>query len=121
MPQIIKEMKTIDEIYHAIADNIKAVIGEEWVSAELKIETIGTMVSFTGEYADLTMDKKQINVDEFDFQLTFDILELHCITTANESNKWNKATVHLTSAGKFSMEFLWDQRYYDEIDRLSKQ
>ena len=114
-------MKTIDEIYHAIVDNIKAVIGEEWVSAELNIETVGSMVSFTGEYAGPTMEKKQINVDEFDFQLTFDILELHRITTADESNKWNKATVHLTSAGKFSMEFLWDQRYYDEIDRLSNQ
>ena len=113
-------MKTTDEIYQAIAGNIKAVIPEEWVSAELNIETIGTMVSFIGEYMNANKEKKQINVDEFDFQLTFDILELHRIT-ADESNKWNKATVHLTPEGKFNMEFIWDQQFYDEIDRLSKE
>jgi len=114
-------MKTIDEIYQAIADNMESVIAEEWAYAELNIETIGTMVSFIGEYMNANKEKKQINVDELDFQLTFDILELHRISTEDGVNKWNKATAHLTSEGKFNMEFMWDQQFYDEIDRLSKE
>lgn len=119
--ELIIGMKTTDEIYQAIADNIKAVIGEEWAYAELNIETLGTMVSFIGEYMNANKEKKQIDVDEFDFQLTFDILELHRISTEDGINKWNKATVHLTSEGNFNMEFIWDQQFYDEIYRLSKE
>lgn len=119
--ELIIGMKTTDEIYQTIADNIKAVIGEEWVSAELNIETLGTMVSFIGEYMNANKEKKQIDVDEFDFQLTFDILELHRNSTEDRINKWNKATVHLTSEGNFNMEFIWDQQFYNEIYRLSKE
>jgi hypothetical protein len=114
-------MKTVDEIYQSITDNIKSVIGQEWTFAQLHIETIGSMVSFIGTYVNHNEEKQQIDVDEFDFQLTFDILELHRITTENKNNRWNKATVHLTSDGKFNMEFMWDQQFYDEVDRLSKK
>jgi len=112
-------MKTVDEIYQFIADNINTVIKENWKSAELNVEAIGQMVSNTGTYINSTGESKQIDVDEFDFQLTFDLLELQQITTKKDNNKWNRATFTLTPDGKFDMEFKWDQQLQDEIERLS--
>jgi hypothetical protein len=113
-------MKTVDEIYQAIAENINAVIQEEWKTAELKIEAIGEMVSNMGTYINGADEEKQIDVDEFDFQLTFDILELQKMTTEGGNNKWNRAIFTLTSNGKFDMEFIWDQELQDEVERLAK-
>ena len=114
-------MKTVDEIYNSIATNINSVIKEEWTEAKLNIETIEEMVSFTGNYSVNNNEKNQIDVEEFDFQLTFDILELHKITTKDDRNRWNKAIFSLKSDGEFDMQFIWDQHWHDEIVRLSKE
>jgi hypothetical protein len=113
-------MKTVDEIYQAIAGNIENAIKNEWREAELHIEVIGQMVSFTGTYADNAGGKGQIDVDEFDFQLTFDLLELHQITTEGGRNKWNRAIFRLESGRKFGMEFIFDQALQDEVEKLAK-
>lgn len=113
-------MKTVDEIYLSIADNINSVIKEEWQKAELHIEALGEMVSNTGNYVNSSNETKQIDVDEFDFQLTFDLLELQKITTEGGNNKWNRAIFTLISDGKFDMEFVWDQELQDEVERLAK-
>ena len=114
-------MKTIDDIYSAIASNINSVINEEWIGAELNIETIGEMASFAGNYVNKNDQKRQLDVDEFDFELTFDILELQKITTEDIRNRWNKAIFSLKSDGEFDMQFIWDQHWHDEIVKLSKE
>lgn len=88
--------------------------------AELHIEVIGQMVSNTGSYVNSTDEKKQIDVDAFDFQLTFDLLELHQITTEGGSNQWNRSVFTITAEGKFDMELIWDQALNDETERLAK-
>ncbi|WP_161662313.1 hypothetical protein [Pedobacter sp. V48] len=52
--------------------------------------------------------------------MTFDILELHRITTEGDGNKWNGAVYESSSDGKFNMEFIWDQDFQDEVERLAK-
>ncbi|WP_436484727.1 immunity protein YezG family protein [Chitinophaga sp. ARDCPP14] len=110
---------TVDEIYLAMAKNISSVIKEDWQSAVLNLEVLDGMVSNTGTYINTSHEEKQIDVDEFDFQLTFDILELRSITTEGENNKWNKAIFRLESDGKFNMEFIWDQQLHDQVEKLS--
>ncbi|SEG71467.1 immunity protein YezG family protein [Paenibacillus sp. UNC499MF] len=112
-------MKTVDKIYESIVTNISTVINGEWVKAKLDIEVIGEMVSFTGNYLSNKNETKQIDVDEFDFQLTFDVLELHKITTEGGNNKWNRAVFSVQPDGAFDMEFIWDQELQDEIERLA--
>jgi len=112
-------MKTVDKIYESIVTNISTVINGEWVKAKLDIEVIGEMVSFTGNYLNNKNETKQIDVDEFDFQLTFDVLELHKITTEGGNNTWNRAVFSVQSDGAFDMEFIWDQELQDEIERLA--
>jgi hypothetical protein len=89
------------------------------VKAKLDIEVIGEMVSFTGNYLNNKNETKQIDVEEFDFQLTFDVLELHKITTEGGNNKWNRAVFSVQPDGAFDMEFIWDQELQDEIERLA--
>lgn len=109
-------MKTVAEIYQSVADNINAAISEGWRSAELHIEVIGQMVSNTGSYVNSTGAKKQIDVDAFDFQLTFDLLELHQITTEGGSNQWNRSVFTITAEGKFDIKFIWDQKLQYEVE-----
>lgn len=87
----------------------------------MKIEKLGEMASFSGHYINANQEKNQLDVDEFDFQLTFDILELHEITTQGGSNRWNKAIYTLTSSGQFNMQLIWDQELQDEIERLARE
>ncbi|MCH5684219.1 hypothetical protein LWM68_08065 [Niabella sp. W65] len=96
-------MKTIDEIYQSISNNILNVIDGTFKDALLYIEVIGEMVSFTGTFTTAGNVEKQIDVDEFDFELTFDLLELNAITTEGGSNKWNRAIFKLLSDGKFDV------------------
>lgn len=111
---------TVDEIYQNIAKNISEAIKEDWQHAVLRLEVLDGMVSNTGVYYDAKDQEKQLDVEEFDFQLTFDILELHRITTEGSSNKWNGAVYELSSDGKFDMEFIWDQDFQDEVERIIK-
>jgi len=111
----------VDEIYEAIASNINTVIKEDWQKAILNIEVLGGMTTNSGTYITNLEEQKQIDVEEFDFQLTFDLIELHAITTEGGNNKWNRSIFTLFSSGKFDMEFIWDQELNDEIERLSKE
>ncbi|ETZ22153.1 immunity protein YezG family protein [Pedobacter sp. V48] len=112
---------TIDEIYLSIAKNITDVIKEDWQSAVLRLEVLDGMVSNTGVYYQEKGLERQLDVEEFDFQLTFDIMELHHITTEGNGDKWNRAVYTLSSDGKFNMEFIWDQDLQDEVERLAKE
>lgn len=114
-------MKTIDEIYLSVGENINSVIKEQWKEAEIHIEALGEMISNTGTYINSSGESKQIKVDEFDFQLTFDLLDLQKITTESGSNKWNRAVFTLARDSKFDMEFIWGQQLQNEVERLAKE
>lgn len=112
-------MKTIEEIYQNLAGNINNVIVEDWSKAVVNIETVGEMASFKGFYFNKDSLQNQIEVDNFDFGLLFDILDLHKVTTEGGNNQWNRAVFTLFPNGNFDMEFIWDQELHDEIIRFS--
>ncbi|MDT9500576.1 hypothetical protein [Capnocytophaga canimorsus] len=113
-------MKTIEQIYQSLVSNINNAIEEDWSKAVVNIKTVGEMASFKGFYLNKDNLQNQIEVDDFDFDLLFDILDLHKITTEGGNNQWNKAIFTLFPDGNFDMEFIWDQAWHDEIVRLSK-
>jgi len=114
-------VKTVDEIYLAIATDIANAIKEDWTSAVVNFEVLDGMVGYDGSYESGSGHEEQIDVEEFDFQLTFDLLELHGITTAGGSNRWNRAVFRLEPQGKFDMQFVWDQELHDEVEKLAKE
>lgn len=112
---------TVDEIYLKIGQEIFNVIeSENWEKALLEFEVVGDgVVGYTGDYIE-NSNKKEIDVENIDDDITDWISELHEITTEGGNNKWNRAVFSLTSQGKFDMEFIWDQELNDEIERLAK-
>jgi len=88
--------------------------------AELHIEALGEMVSNTGSYINGADETKQLDVEDFDFQLTFELLDLQKITAEGGAEKWNRAVFKLAHEGKFDMEFSWDQASQGEVQRLAR-
>lgn len=115
-------MKTVDEIYLDIGQSIANAIEEDnWTNARLDIKIVGAgVVSYTGNYniGDATHD---LSVRKIPRDIRNWIRELHEITTADGSNKWNESVFTLTPGGKFDMEFIWDQQLQDEIELLAKK
>ena len=112
-------MKTVDEIYQNIAMNIANTINEKWSKAILNIEIQENYVGDSGIYINDESQQKQLATDQFEWEYTDDILELHEITTQGGNNKWNKAIFTLEADRTFSMDFIWDQEYQDEVDSFS--
>ncbi len=111
---------TVDEIYLKIGQEVFNVIeSENWEKAYLQIEISNGVVGYTGDYFEDDI-QKDIAIENIDVGISRWIRELHSITTDGENNRWNKAVFSITSEGQFDMEFIWDQEFYDRIERLSK-
>lgn len=111
----------IDKIYFCIGEEISnAIIEEGWKEARLHFEIVGNgVVGYTGEYIDYHNKKKDIDVFAINSDIVDWVRELHEITTAENSNQWNRATFTLFHDGNFNMDFQWDQELDDEINSLS--
>jgi len=110
----------IDEIYLAIGQSLVNVIDEPWQKATLVIKRVNKAIDFQGNYLAEGGETKGLNMWEYSFNPDF-IHELHAITTEGGHNRWNNLNFILYPTGKFEMDFIWDQEYQDEIDRLNKK
>ncbi len=104
----------VTEIYKVLANAIIENLNvENWYKAQLHLEVIGTSVGFRGFYDDN---------ERFDspssFTLAKSVLKLHEITTKGGNNKWNRAIFTLKPDNSFDMEFIWDKKLQDEIEKL---
>ncbi|PCM43910.1 immunity protein YezG family protein [Marinobacter sp. ANT_B65] len=105
--------KTVDELYHEIAQGIVDAIDGEWQSAEVNFEYTGDSGEFDCVYV------KEGGEQNLDFDVEFPTYKafkaIHEITTEGGSNPWNRAKFVLERSGKFSIDFEWDQQLEDEI------
>lgn len=109
-------METVNDIYEKLGQAVMSNIEtDNWSKAQLHLEVIGGSVDFKG----FLNDNERFNAPG-GFSLAKSVLNLHAITTEGGSNKWNKAIFTLTPEGKFDMEFIWDQEFQDEVERLAK-
>ncbi|UTC67010.1 MULTISPECIES: hypothetical protein [unclassified Treponema] len=109
----------INEIYKRIGQRISDSIKEKWVNAVLQIEYIGAVKCFL-QYK--KPDGTAGNIALVDsFKNMRDIKDLHKIMTEDGKNKWNKAVFYLNADGSFNMEFEWDQKLQDEIEKLCQK
>ncbi len=99
---------TVDEIYELVAMNIYNSIGtDEWEKAVLNIHGDDTTMNITGFYI-ANGENHNLAVNKFDMDVEFALMELHEITTENDSNQWNKADFTLLPDGSFDIEFDYD-------------
>jgi len=103
-----------DEIYLTIAQHIVDSIDAEWTVAIIDAE----IHEGAGKFKCVYKEEESADVDH-DFDSSFALFEafesLHKIMTGSGENKWNRARFILYPAGKFDIEFKWDQELADEI------
>lgn len=111
-------MKTKNEIYNFIIDNINNAISEPWETADLKINVSDNFSSYKGFYTN-NEGQKNIKVSRFDPQIDLDLIDLHKLTTVidPEVKRWNIANFNLKKDEMFSIEFIWDQELYDSVSQ----
>lgn len=113
----IKMTKDVDDIYKSIAIGIIENIETEWEKAQIFVEYFEDSANFKGEY----MQEGKTAFFEVSDQAFDDFEELYEITTQNLVNKWNRAIFTLEPAGKFNIDFEWDQELADEIESLNNE
>lgn len=109
---------TVDEIYHLIGQNMVDSITEDWTEAVLSIDRLDKYTSVSGEYKTPNNEVRKMDDSRFGFLFSQVVHELHTITTEGGQNKWNKLKAILKPDGKFNMEFIWDQEFYDKVYKV---
>lgn len=95
----------IDEIYELIAVNILSNIKvDNWEKAVLNIQGDDNAMGINGFYI-VNGKKECIDVNNFDDNIEFALMELHEITTEDGSNPWNCAEYTLIPDGSFYIDF----------------
>ena len=102
---------TIDEIYELVAANIYGSINTDtWEKALLNIRGGDTEIGMDGFY--ISSNKKiYLEVQDFDMDVDYALMELHRITTEGGSNLWNYAVFTLLPTGDFNIEFIWKEEF----------
>jgi len=113
------EVKTINECYEVLGQTVFRSIDDSWIRAVLNIRKLERSATFNGEYWNVAGLQKNIEVN-IDLTTVKAVKRIHEIITAKNNSKWNRAKFHVTSEGKFEMEFIWDQELQNEVDRLNK-
>ena len=113
-------MKSIENIFSFIIENIKKSIEEDWEKAILEINVSDNFSSFKGGYF-VNGVKKKIRVSRFNPQIDLDLIDLHKITTSitHEVEKWNIALFTVTKNGNYSVEYIWSQELFDSVYKKS--
>jgi hypothetical protein len=109
-------MKTKEQIYDMVRENIKKCISDDWDKAILEINVAPNFSSYKGYYY-VRGEKRSIKVSKFDLSLDNELIDLHKITTNIEKliEKWNRANFTLFNNDMYEIEFVWDQEHYDNI------
>ncbi len=106
-------MATTAEIYAFIGQTIIDDITEDgWQVAILDIEyTGGDSTEFGGFYIDESDSKQGLELEAEGFNVGFSvrIQELHAVTTAENSNRWNRLRYTLKPDKTFEIDFIWDE------------
>lgn len=111
-------MRQPEEIYLDIANLIVDAIEDEWKNAVLYIEFFGDSIELEERYESDHLAFKDFKVHHSILNL---LKELDSIINPRNTKPWNRAKFYLEPDGEFEMEFAWDQKLADEIDRLSKE
>ncbi len=113
---------TIDEIYLSIAQNMVNNLPKQWLTAHINVEIEGDdALGIKGGYRTESIEFQSFKLRKFDRRIFSDFESLYKTTTEDSENKWNRAVFTLEPTGKFNIDFEWDQKLADEIERLNNE
>lgn len=107
-----------EEIYKEISESLISKIKEPWKSihAEVEIHPYGGKVKAKFMRTD-TDSSKSFPVDP---RVFYCFEELHKIMKTEGHDEWNRARLHLTDDGKFTVDFQLDKELAVRLSELSK-
>jgi hypothetical protein len=110
------------EEYNALAslilDSLKSA---PFKLAWLNIEMASDVVGIRGEYIDMEGQEKNIEI-ETDIHHFGVVRKIKQQTESHplQHAKWNRAKFTISTAGKYTMQYIWDQNLQNEVDKYSK-
>lgn len=100
---------TVDEIYKLVALNIfNSIKTSTWEKAVLNIHGGDNEMGYEGFYLSNNTNYS-LEVNDFDLDVDFALMDLHVITTQEGSNLWNQAIFTLWPSGEFNIDFCWNE------------
>lgn len=112
---------TVEEIYTFIGQVIVDNLDIEWNEATFNMKVIEGVTGYHGGVKNIDNEFTSFSLRNFPDEMDDAIEKLHEITTEGDHNRWNKAKFIMDANHKFEIEFIWDQEYQDEVDRLNKE
>jgi hypothetical protein len=111
---------TVNEVYNSLGSFLLGLLPNgEWSKAELNLKIQPKVVGMSGKC--YTPVKEVSLRTKFDDALEEKIKWLHTVTTEGGHNKWNKARFSITPDNNFNVDFFWDEKWQEEVDRYNKQ
>lgn len=110
----------LEKIHENISDIMTRVIDSSWCDAIIDIELHSFAMKISGGY------KQTLEGEPLPFKFIKDdkkalvkaFLELHLLSSTDETNHWNTLNYHLHSDGKYKIEHLWNQVLADDIEKV---
>ena len=111
---------TTNAIYDLLIDSVMENITGEWTIARLNVQFLanGQDIEFVGTYLDPAGEVHPLSTDFAD-DLTEAMQELYQARKKESLPRANQLQIDLTTAGKYTVEYRWDQEIQDEDDHFS--
>lgn len=110
----------LEKIHANILDIMTRVIDSAWCEAILDIELHSFAMKISGGYKQ-TLEGEPLSfkfIKEDKKALVNALLELHLLSSTDETNHWNTLNYHLQADGKYKMQSSWNQVLEDDIERV---
>lgn len=111
---------TTNAIYDLLIDSVMENITGEWTIARLNVQFLanGQDIEFIGTYLDKAGEVQPLSTDFAD-DLTEAMQELYQARKRDSLPRANQLQIDLTTAGKYTVEYRWDQEIQDEDEHFS--
>ncbi len=110
----------LEKIHADISSIITRVIDSVWCEAILDIELHALAMKISGGYKQ-TLDSEPLPfkfIKDDKKALVKALLDLHLLSSTDETNHWNTLSYHLQSDGKYKIEPSWNQVLADDIEKV---
>lgn len=111
---------TTNEIYGVLTDAISAIIPDDWTIARLNVQFLsdGQEIEFDGTYLTPAGEVEPLSTD-FPEEMIEAVQELYQHRKNEGHPRANRLQIDLTTQGKFTTDFSWDQEIQDEEDHFA--
>lgn len=107
----------ISECFKIVNNFLESLIEvQDWKKASLVIEIQPKLLGLKGKVILLDLNSISLKTRPDD-RVKEAIHQLHLNTAISDNTKWNFLEYEIQKDGSFSVKYIWNQEYQDEVDR----